>query len=136
MSSSDYALLKRAIRHEHEQDKFSKHQEMYASAARHKLAPLRQSLRLMGKQPPDPEDDFQRFQDAVLHQPAQHQIEPTTIQVEDASASQYDSTEYLLSGAQTLFAPSLQHTIPGTIIVPKQQNQANDSHHNHGSQAI
>ena len=44
MSSSDYALLKRAIMHEHERENITKHQERFRSAAIHKLAFLRQHL--------------------------------------------------------------------------------------------
>ena len=44
MSSSDYALLKKAIRHENQREKISKHQERWRSAAKHKLAIQRQSL--------------------------------------------------------------------------------------------
>ena len=44
MSSSDYALLKKAIRHENQREKISKHQERYRSQAKHRLAILRQSL--------------------------------------------------------------------------------------------
>ena len=44
MSSSDYALLKKAIRHENQREKISKHQERYRSQAKHRLAIQRQSL--------------------------------------------------------------------------------------------
>lgn len=44
MSSADYAMLKRAIRHENEREKITKHQERYRSSARAKLAILRMSL--------------------------------------------------------------------------------------------
>ena len=44
MSSTDYALLKKAIRHENAKENIMKHQERYKSAARHKLAILRHSL--------------------------------------------------------------------------------------------
>ena len=44
MSSTDYALLKKANRHENEREKITKHQERYRSGARHKLALLRLSL--------------------------------------------------------------------------------------------
>ena len=44
MSSSDYALLKKAIRHENQREKISKHQERYMSQAKHRLAIQRQSL--------------------------------------------------------------------------------------------
>ena len=44
MSSSDYALHKRTIRHENERETITKHQERHRSAARRKLALLRQSL--------------------------------------------------------------------------------------------
>ena len=44
MSSSDYALLKKAIRNENQREKISKHQEMSRSAAKHKLAVQRHSL--------------------------------------------------------------------------------------------
>ena len=37
-------MLKKAIRHENAREKITKHQERYRSAARHKLAILRQSL--------------------------------------------------------------------------------------------
>ena len=44
MFSTDYAMLKKSIRHENEREKISKHQERYRSAAKFKLAMLRQSL--------------------------------------------------------------------------------------------
>ena len=44
MSSSDYALLKKAIRHENQREKISKHQERYRNQAKHRLAIQRQSL--------------------------------------------------------------------------------------------
>ena len=44
MSSSDYALLKKAIRHENQRENISKHQERYRSQAKHRLAIQRQSL--------------------------------------------------------------------------------------------
>ena len=45
MSSSDYALLKKAIRYDNQREKISKHQEMRRSAAKHKLAVQRHSLK-------------------------------------------------------------------------------------------
>ena len=44
MSSSDYALLKKAIRHENQREQIFKHQERYRSQAKHRLAIQRQSL--------------------------------------------------------------------------------------------
>ena len=44
MSSSDYALLKKAIRNENQREKISKHQERYRSQTKHRLAIQRQSL--------------------------------------------------------------------------------------------
>ena len=44
MSSADYAMLKRAIRHENQRENITKHQERYRSSARAKLQILRGSL--------------------------------------------------------------------------------------------